>query len=117
MRLFTDTLRDMRGGASLEDLTRAFHELVLSCCATGKGGTLTYSITVKPTKSAEAVEVTDKLDLKEPRNERGSSLFFVASNGDLTRNNPHQVPLDLREVEPPPAPRDVPLTNAQAGAL
>jgi hypothetical protein len=108
MRLFADVLRDMRGGLSHEELSTALQQLVRQCCETGRGGEITYTLSIKPTKSAEAVEIADKIGLKEPRNERGSSLFFVTSGYDLTRNNPHQVPLDLREVPPPAAPRDVP---------
>lgn len=112
MRLFADVLRDMRGGQSHDELSEALHQLVRQCCETGRAGEVTYTLAVKPTKSAEAVELTDKIGLKEPRNERGSSLFFVSATFDLTRNNPRQVPLDLREVPPPPIPRD-PLSDAR----
>jgi hypothetical protein len=108
MRLFADVLRDMRGGLSHEELSTALQQLVRQCCETGRGGEITYTLSIKPTKSAEAVEIADKIGLKEPRNERGSSLFFVTSGFDLTRNNPRQERLDLREVPAPAAPRDVP---------
>lgn len=107
MRFFADVLRDMRAGQSHDELSEALHVLVRQCCETGRGGELTYTLTIKPTKSAEAVEITDKIGLKEPRNERGSSLFFVSATFDLTRNNPRQQPLDLREVPPPAAPLEV----------
>jgi hypothetical protein len=107
VRLFADVLRDMRAGQTHDELSEALHALVRQCCETGRGGELTYTLTIKPTKSAEAVEITDKIGLKEPRNERGSSLFFVTATFDLTRNNPRQQPLDLREVPPLEAPREL----------
>jgi hypothetical protein len=107
MRLFADLLRDMRGGQSHDELSEALNALVRACVETGRGGELVYSISIRPTKSSEAVELTDKIGVKEPRNERGSSLFFVSATFDLTRNNPRQERLDLREVptahEPPRA--------------
>jgi hypothetical protein len=117
MRLFADVLRDMRGGQSHDELSESLAALVRACLETGRGGEITYTLSVKPLKnSGEAVEVCDKIGMKEPRNERGSSLFFVTAGGDLTRNNPRQTPLDLREVptahEPP---RDV-ATGTNGGA-
>jgi hypothetical protein len=107
MRLFADVLRDMRGGQSHDELSEALQALVKQCCETGRAGEITYSLSIKPTKSAEAVEITDKIGLKEPRNERGSSLFFVSGTYDLTRNNPRQEKLDLREVPAMQPPRDI----------
>lgn len=107
MRLFADVLRDMRGGASHDELSEALAALVRACIETGRGGEITYTVSVRCLKnSREAVEVTDKIGLKEPHGERGSSLFFVSATGDLTRNNPRQVALDLREVPAPETPRD-----------
>jgi hypothetical protein len=108
MRLFADVLRDMRGGVSHDELSEALAALVRACVETGRGGEVVYTLSIKPTKSAEAVEISDKIGIKEPRNERGSSLFFVTANGDLSRNNPKQERLDLREVPTAHAtPRDV----------
>jgi hypothetical protein len=113
MRLFADVLRDMRGGQSHDELSEALHALVRQCCETGRAGEITYTIAIKPTKSAEAVEITDKIGMKEPRNERGSSLFFVSAGFDLTRNNPRQEKLDLREVPTAQPPRDIAAGGAQ----
>lgn len=116
MRLFTDTLRDMRAGQTLEDLTQALHHMVQQCIATGKPGELTLSITVKPIKnSAEAVQVLDKINAKEPRFDQDGSLFFVTATGELSRTNPRQEVLDLRTVDTSrPEPVNVPRTAGGA---
>lgn len=100
MRLFSDTLRDLRGGQCVDALTHGLADLVRACLDTGKPGEITLTIIVKPLKnSGEAVQIIDKIGNKLPTFERDASLFFVTSDGSLTRNNPRQERLDLREVD------------------
>lgn len=47
-RLFTDVIRDIAGGELVDEATTAINNLVTAVDETGKGGSLTMKITVKP---------------------------------------------------------------------
>jgi hypothetical protein len=66
----------------------------------GKAASVTLKITLKPqTKYAgDVVEITDDLAAKVPQAARGAALFFTDSVGGLSRTNPNQPQLPLREV-------------------
>ena len=89
---FFDTLRDVRAGAVIDDLAEKFQELVLAVETTGKGGSLTLKLEVKPFKgtSEGAVVVTDHLGLKKPCIETSGTVLFATPEGNLQRNHPRQ---------------------------
>ena len=98
-RPFADFLVQQRDGALHSEMTDALHELVEAVRAHGKPGTITFTLKVKPAGRLDnAVMVTDDVKLKKPVGERGDSLFFVSLSGNLTRENPAQPRLPLREV-------------------
>lgn len=82
---------------------------------TGKGGTLTITLAVKPVAKNDAgtVTVTDSVRVKAPQVERTASVFFVDKNANLRRDNPanDQLRLPLREV---PLPAETPIREATA---
>lgn len=102
-RPFIDTLRDIEAGHLLEELSETQHSLVDAIRLTGKGGELTIKLTYKPDGSGQ---MTIKADVKakEPVLSRGTSLFFLTPEGNLTRKDPRQQDLQLRQVadETPP---------------
>ena len=58
---------------------------------TGKPGTLTLNIRIIPTKG-DHVGVIDSVTVKAPQPDRPESLWFVDHDGNLTRNDPNQIP-------------------------
>jgi hypothetical protein len=98
IRPFTDLLRDLRYGETLDELSAALNELVQQCVLSNKPGELRLTLKLKPTKSG-AFEITDAITLAGPKPERGSSLLFATPENNLTRNNPRQQNLDLRTVD------------------
>lgn len=99
MKPFTDTLHQLRFGTLAEDLTKALHELTLRCADTGRAGSLTLQISLKPGKGGQ-IEVFDDIKLKLPKEERGSSIMFATPEGNLTREDPRQMQIDgLRTVD------------------
>lgn len=98
-RPFVDTLRQIRYGQLQEELAEALNELTQKCTATGKVGELTLKIKLKPNVAGQ-VEVLDDLNVKTPKPERGSSIFFATPEGNLQREDPRQGTLEgIRSVE------------------
>lgn len=99
MKPFTDTLHQLRFGTLADDLTKALHELTAKCADTGRAGSLTLQISLKPGKGGQ-IEVFDDIKLKLPKEERGSSIMFATPEGNLTREDPRQMQIDgLRTVD------------------
>lgn len=101
--LFLDTLRELRGGVSLEELSAHLQALVASVQHTGKKGSLSYVITVRPASAGSTGQLilADAITVKEPKLERSSDIFFATQAGELTRRNPNQRELNLREIDKP----------------
>lgn len=98
IRPFTDVLRDMRFGETLDELSEEFNKLVAAVDNTGKAGSLTLTIKLKPS-TAGAIEVLDDIKAKAPQLSKGSSLFFPTVECNLVRNDPRQAEIPgLKEV-------------------
>lgn len=95
---FAMFVQEQRGGALHAELSEALAELVAACLEHDKSGTLTLKINVAPTKAAGTVQVSDDVTLKAPQGSRGAALFFTDSSGNLSRRNPAQPELPLREI-------------------
>lgn len=100
MRPITDVLRDLNGGKFIEELTDALQELALSCRGTGKPGSMTISLKMKPGKGGASIMTLEHdFKVKSPEFERPSDIMFVTKGGDLVCQNPDQGTLPLRIVE------------------
>lgn len=90
-RPFPDTLRDLRGGETLNELEDKLQQLVHAVQATNGGGSISLVIEVKPAKgSSEAVIVTDHIKTKLPQVRAQGTLMFPTPEGNLSRQNPNQ---------------------------
>ena len=96
-RAFHDFLREHRQGVTHDELSDALQELVAAVSDAEKPGTLTFTITIKPTKSG-ALEVSDSIKTKLPKLPKSSSLFFVSPENNLIREDPKQHRLNLQEI-------------------
>ena len=96
-RPFIDTLRDIEAGGLLDELSETQHSLIDAIRLTDKGGELTIKLAYKPDGNGQ---MTIKADVKakEPALSRGTSLFFLTPEGNLTRRDPRQQDLPLRTV-------------------
>jgi hypothetical protein len=96
---FNDTLVALRYGTLVEDLTKQMNELTAKCAETGRAGALTLTLQLKPGKGGQ-IEVFDDIKVKAPKEERGSSIFFVTPENNLTRDDPKQLSIEgLRTVD------------------
>lgn len=97
-RPFHDFLREHRGGVTHDELSDALQTLVAAVGEEGKGGTLTLTISIKPAGNSDALEVTDRIVIKPPKQTRSASLFFVSPEGNLIREDPKQTTMELRPI-------------------
>jgi hypothetical protein len=97
---FAATLQQIRKGELHAELGDSLRDLVAGVMTIGKPGSLTLKITVKPAaKNADMVIVEDEITVKDPRPDRPASLFYATDEGGLTRHNPNQPELPLRQVK------------------
>lgn len=103
---FLDFLQKQRNGLLHDDLTRDLHKLIAAVEKHQKGGKLVLTITVDPINNATggAVEVSDEIVLKLPKEPVPSSVFFITPTGNLSKIDETQPKLELKEVGSAPAP-------------
>jgi hypothetical protein len=97
---FEVTLREMRGGRSLNELSEKLAELVAAVKQTGKAGSITYKLKVKPASAGDLVtlQLEDDLKPKIPELARGASIFFADDANVLQRTDPRQKEFTLTTV-------------------
>ena len=102
-RTFSETINALRFGTLSDELTDKLRDLVATCATTGKNGSISLNLTLKPGKGGQ-IEVFDEIKLKLPKEEKGSSLMFASPENNLQREDPRQMSLpELRRVETNPS--------------
>ena len=87
----TDTLRDIRKGMVAEAAGEELANVVRAVTATGKAGSLTIKLNVKPQKGdSETVVISSKITASTPSADMPEAIFFADMEGDLHRNDPRQ---------------------------
>jgi hypothetical protein len=113
---FARFLQEHRGGRLSTELAEALNELVEAVTDTGKAGSLSLTVKIKPAGKgdAHALFVSDDVKVKKPAAERGESLFFADSDSNLTRKDPRQPEIPgLVEVPRPSTATDAREARAQ----
>lgn len=115
-KTFGETLGELRYGAASDEITVALGELVGAVQETGRGGTLTLTLSVKPqSKGAEnIITIADTIAVKMPKVDKGETIMFVSADGSLTRNDPRQMNMELKTAGTQPAAATV-LKDADSG--
>ena len=98
MRPFTDILGELAAGQTCDTLTADLAAVVTAVKATGKKGTIRLDLEINP-NGANGVRITDKITTKEPREDRGETLFFNDAEGGLHRRDPRQQTLALHGID------------------
>lgn len=97
--LYAFTLAQLRGGKTQEELSQELNQLVQECRTTGKKGSLTLTITVRPDKGDNGQYfLKPEIKVKAPQFETGDTLFWGTPEGNLQRTDPAQGDLDLRMI-------------------
>lgn len=97
-RPFSAWLTEQRRGSLHSELSEALAELGRACLEHQGAGEVTLKIKAKPNKDGVSLTVTDDVKCKIPQPDRGAAIFFADDRGNLTRNDPRQQELGLREV-------------------
>lgn len=92
-RPFNEFLANLRFGEAHDELSEKLNQLVEQCVKTDKAGTLTFTVTLRPTKGG-AVEVTDDVKIKSPELPHGATLMFPTPENNLQRTDPRQGTLE-----------------------
>jgi hypothetical protein len=89
---FIDTLKEIRSGQAVEDLTDEMSKLVAAVRASGRAGKLTLTIAVKPASkgNVNTLMVDDAITIKTPVRETETTIFFSTDDNTLQRNDPRQ---------------------------
>lgn len=100
-RPFFETLRELRGGLTLEELGEALTNVVAGVTATGKTGELVLRIKIKAPKRGGAtyLHVEDEVTSKVPKLDRADTIFFPTATNDLSRFDQRQRQLPLSSVD------------------
>jgi hypothetical protein len=99
VRPFAAVLQEHRNGGLHSELSERLAEVVSAVRQLGKPGAVTVTLTLKPADGqGNAVVVTDEIKTKVPQPERPSGLFFADDHGNLSRRDPRQPELPLRQV-------------------
>lgn len=86
----------------LDDAGDKFADLVRAVNATGKAGSLTLKVFIKPS-TAGANAVRGEVAIKKPKSLPAESLLWPTPEGNLLAEDPRQTKLDLKSVAPEPA--------------
>lgn len=82
-------------GRSEQELSERLSELVAAVQETGKPGSITYTLTIKPEpKADQAMVVSDSIKVKVPELARPASIFFADDSHRLVRTDPRQLSFD-----------------------
>lgn len=111
MRLFTDILRDIRKGRPVEEATMALNDVVRAVDETGKEGSVTITLKIKPAKHGGPEKtLIAEVKSKKPIADIAPAVFFSNEEGDLHRFDPRQEEMEMGEVGKP----DKPVMDASA---
>ena len=95
---FAAFVQEQRSGLLHSELSRELADVVRNVMEHGKDGKLTLTLTISPSKVNGAVEVSDQVNAKPPQADRDAGLFFADHHGNLSRRDPRQPELPLREA-------------------
>ena len=105
--MFMDFLREHRSGLTHCELTDALHELVAAVTDEHKAGKITFTLTIKPLAKGDGLEVACDVKLAPPKAAPGTSIFFATPDNDLSRADPRQQAMELRDIGPAAAHKGV----------
>lgn len=89
---FNRTIQDIRDGQLLNLLNDKLAEVIASVAETGKSGSLTLTLKVKP-NGEDALTISSDVKAKTPEPAVGDAIFFTDGQ-NLFRRNPRQADIE-----------------------
>lgn len=100
---FLTTLAALEFGNLVPEASEKLAKLVSRVVTTGKKGKITISLEIAPGKgNSGQVKIESEITIKEPKPEKGESIFFGTVQGQLLRRDPRQKELDFSGDLPKP---------------
>jgi len=97
---FNDTLVQLRYGTLHDELTDELNQLTDDVTRTGKTGSLTLTIKLKPTNNSGQIEIIDNIKVVTPKETKGTTIMFATPENNLSRDDPKQLSIEgLRSVD------------------
>lgn len=91
------TLTEQRKGRMANEASEALSRVVKACRETGKKGSVTIKLSIRPT--ASEMMVSDEITEKVPRPDAAASVFYDDDEGNLSRTDPNQEELPLNVID------------------
>ena len=101
IRSCLETLKEIRRGEMVTDLSVELHDLVAAVRATGKRGKVTLSITIKPASAGDVnlLMLEDDIKVTLPKSSKAATALYATDDNVLQRKDPRQPELTgLRSV-------------------
>lgn len=95
---FALLLAGQRNGECLREASEKLNDLVQKLRERVRPGEILLRIRFTPGADASIVAITDEIVVKLPKQEKKATIMFTTEDGTLTRQNPEQRELVLREV-------------------
>jgi ACT domain-containing protein len=92
-RDFAEFVTDLRGGICHQEVSEAIQEVTAACRETGKVGSVTLTIKIKP-QGDRQVEILDQIKKVVPEHAKMPTFAFIDDHDNLTRSDPRQASLD-----------------------
>lgn len=97
---FAAIVRQLRDGITHDEASRELAQLVRDVKNHGKGGKLTLTINVSPSKIENAVQVRGEVKVSPPK-DQSESVFYTDRTGSLSRRDPRQPELPIHAAPDP----------------
>ncbi len=98
--LFTYTLNNMDYGVTAEDASDEMAEVLQAVKDTGKQGTVTVKLTIKPESlQSGQVSITPEVTSKAPQLPRDKAMLFLTPDNNVQREDPRQKKLEFESVD------------------
>lgn len=101
---FAAIVRQLRDGITHDEASRELAQLVREVKNHGKGGKLTLTINISPSKVDNAVQVRGEVKVSPPK-DQSESLFYTDQAGSLSRRDPRQPELPIQAAPDLDQPR------------
>lgn len=97
--MFTKTLGEISHGDLVDQASELLQELAIAVRETGKKGTLTLVVEIKPRgRDCGQVEINGSLSKKSPIADIAPSMLWVSEDGQLLRDNPAQLKMNFKDM-------------------
>lgn len=102
-------LHEQRNGSLHAELGEHLADIAARVIDLQKAGTLSLTVKIAPTGEGQnSVFISDEVKAKPPEPPRPKALFFSDTKGNLSRRDPRQAELPLKDVSADaPPPRDI----------